>query len=61
MRAAAFFFLLAGWFIVLFAIALLKPPGLAAFLLAGAVLEAVGLFFLIRSHLPQRVESRERH
>ena len=61
MRAAAFLFLLAGWLNVLLAIALLKPPALAAFLLAGLAIEAVGLVFLIRSHLPEKVESRERH
>ena len=61
MRAAAFLFLLAGWLNVLLAIALLKPPATAAFLLAGLAIEAVGLVFLIRSHLPERVESRERH
>jgi hypothetical protein len=60
MRAAAFLFLLAGWLNVLLAIALLKPPAMAAFLLAGLAIEAVGLVFLIRSHLPERVESRER-
>ena len=61
MRAAAFLFLLAGWLNALLAIALLKPPAMAAFLLAGVALEAVGLVFLIRSHLPPRAESRERH
>jgi hypothetical protein len=60
MRAAAFLFLLAGWLNVLLAIALLKPPAMAAFLLAGLAIEAVGLVFLIRSHLPEGVESRER-
>jgi hypothetical protein len=60
MRAAAFLFLLAGWLNVLLAIALLKPPAMAAFLLAGLAIEAVGLVFLIRSHLPGPVENRER-
>ncbi len=61
MRLAGFLFLLAGWLNVLMAIALLKQPALAAFLLAGLALEGVGAAFLIRSHLPERVESRERH
>jgi hypothetical protein len=61
MRLAGFLFLLAGWLNVLMAIALLKQPALAAFLLAGLGLEAVGFAFLIRSHLPERVESRERN
>jgi hypothetical protein len=60
MRAAAFLFLLAGWLNVLLAIALLKPPVMAAFLLAGLAIETVGLVFLIRSHLPPPAESRER-
>jgi hypothetical protein len=61
MRLAGFLFLLAGWLNVLMAIALLKQPALTAFLLAGFGLEAAGLAFLIRSHLPVRVESRERN
>ncbi len=52
-----FLFLLAGWLNVLMAIALLKPPALAAFLLAGFALEVVGLALLIRGHLPERERS----
>jgi hypothetical protein len=61
MRLGGFLFLLAGWLNVLMAIALLKQPALAAFLLAGFGLEAIGLALLIRSHLPGRPEGRERH
>lgn len=60
MRIGGFLFLVAGWVNVLTAIALLKGPALAAFVMAGFLLQAVGFAFLIRSHLPERPESRER-
>ena len=58
MKVAGFLFLLAGWVIVLAAVALL-PSALprAAFVLAGFGVEVVGLVFVVRSGLVARGES----
>jgi hypothetical protein len=58
MKLAGFSLLLAGWAIVLASIAIL-PPLLArsVFALAGVGIEALGLAFVTRAHMP-RVEER---
>jgi hypothetical protein len=57
MRLAGFLLLLAGWGIVLAAVALLPPaPPRAVFVLAGIGVEALGLVFVVRSHLVFRGE-----
>jgi putative exporter of polyketide antibiotics len=57
MRLTGFLFLLAGWLIVLAAVALLaaRLPR-AAFVLAGLGVEVLGLIFVVRSHLAVRGE-----
>ena len=51
MRIAGFLLLLAGWGIVLCAIALLRSPSLiASFVMAGTGVEVLGLVLVIRSH-----------
>jgi hypothetical protein len=56
MRIAGFLLLLAGWGIVLSAIALLGSPSpMAGFVTAGTGVEVMGLVLVIRSHrLPRR-------
>lgn len=55
MKIAGFFLLLSGWFLVLAALALLKPgPSLNAFVLAAVAVEIVGLTLVARSHLMAR-------
>jgi hypothetical protein len=56
MKLSGFLLLLAGWGIVLAALALLTVEAQrVAFVLAGIGVEAVGLFLFARSHLvPQR-------
>ena len=52
MKLAGFLLLLAGWIIVLSAVALLASPGQrAGFVLAGVGVEVVGLVLVVRSHL----------
>ena len=52
MKLAGFLLLLAGWIIVLSAVALLASPGQRLdFVLAGIGVEAVGLVLGVRSHL----------
>ena len=59
MKLAGILFLLAGWAIVLSALDLLRSaPLLIAFVLAGIVVELMGLFLLFRSHLPPSEETR---
>jgi hypothetical protein len=58
MKLAGILFLLAGWLIALSALDLLRSSTtLIAFVLAGVAVECIGLFFLFRSHLPQREET----
>jgi hypothetical protein len=56
MKLSGFLLLLAGWGIVLSALALLTAEGpRAAFVLAGIGVEILGLFLFARSHLvPQK-------
>ena len=57
MRLAGFLLLLAGWGIVLSAVALLKsPPARSAFALSGVGVEVMGLALVIRSHIVPRGE-----
>jgi hypothetical protein len=52
MKVAGFLLLLAGWVLVLAAIALLRAAGQrGAFLLAGMGVEVLGLVLVARSHL----------
>jgi hypothetical protein len=52
MKFVGFLLLLTGWLLVLAAIVLLaSPSSRAGFVLAGVVVEALGLTFVIRSHL----------
>lgn len=57
MKLVGFLFLLAGWLIVLTAVALLASAlPRAVFVLAGAGVEVLGLIFVFRSHLAVRGE-----
>jgi Flp pilus assembly protein TadB len=59
MKAVGFLMLLAGWFLVLTAIVLLKSTPLRAmFILVGVAVEALGLTLAFRSHLIPREEKR---
>jgi len=59
MKLAGILFLLAGWGIVVSALDLLRSaPMLVAFVMAGIVVECIGLFFLFRCHLQQSEETR---
>ena len=52
MKIAGFLLLLAGWGIVLSAVALLaSAPQRTGFVLAGIGIEALGLILAVRSHL----------
>jgi hypothetical protein len=51
MKVFSLFLLLAGWFLVVAAIALLKPGFIPVFVLAGAAVEVLGLVLLARQHL----------
>ncbi len=55
MKLAGFLLLPAGWIIVLAAVALLPSgPQQAAFVLAGVLVELLGLTLVVRSHLIAR-------
>lgn len=63
MKLAGFLLLVAGWGIVLAAVALLPsaPPrtgltSLTGFVLAGLAVETLGLILVVRSHLVPREE-----
>jgi hypothetical protein len=59
MRIAGFLLLLAGWGIVLGAIALLRSPSsIAGFVTAGTGVEVLGLVLVVRSHRLLRRERR---
>jgi len=54
MKLAGFLLLLAGWGIVLAAVALLGSASpRASFVLAGCGVEALGLVLVVRSHIPR--------
>jgi hypothetical protein len=53
MKIVALFLLMAGWIIALAAVALMESPASrAAFALAGAGIEVLGLGLLVRAHMP---------
>jgi hypothetical protein len=57
MKLAGFLLLVAGWAIVVFAVALLPSAGgRIAFALAGVVVELLGLALAVRSHLVLEAE-----
>jgi hypothetical protein len=59
MKFVGFLLLLAGWLLALAAIVLFAPlPLRTAFVLAGIVVEALGLILAFRSHLIPREEKR---
>jgi hypothetical protein len=59
MKFVGFMLLLAGWLLVLAAIVLLaSTPSRAVFVLAGVAVEALGLTFVIHSHLILREDKR---
>ncbi len=51
MKVFCLFLLLAGWFLVAMAIALLKPAFIPVFVIAGMAVEALGLVLLARQHV----------
>ena len=51
MRLPGFLLLLAGWVIVLAAVALLRSTPQGIFAVAGLGVELVGLSFVVRSHM----------
>jgi hypothetical protein len=59
MKVVGFLVLLAGWFLVLAALEMLRSPGaLAAFVIAGFVVEVLGLALVFRANVEQtEVES----
>ena len=57
MKLVSLLLLPAGWFIVLAAVVLLHPgASRGAFVLAGIGVQALGLVFLVRSHLTAKDE-----
>jgi hypothetical protein len=59
LRLAGFLLLLAGWGLVLAALALLAAEvPRVAFVLAGMGVEALGLTLVVRSHMTPRTERR---
>ena len=57
MKLAGFLMLLAGWILVVAALALLASAGTRViFVLAGIVVEVVGLVLVFRSHLRPKDE-----
>ena len=51
MKMAAFLLLVAGWFLALCAVVLLRAPGArSAFVLAGLGVEVLGLVLVFRAH-----------
>jgi CHASE2 domain-containing sensor protein len=60
MKIAGFLLLLAGWALILSALALLARSGpRSAFLLAGSGVELLGLVLFARSHLTLKKEDRD--
>jgi hypothetical protein len=58
MKVAGFLLLVAGWILVLAALALLKAAGpRTAFLLAGVGVEILGLVLFARAHLVPKAEA----
>jgi hypothetical protein len=59
MRILSLLLLLSGWFLVLAAIAWLRPGFLAVFAIAGVMVELLGLGLLARSYTPLRGQERQ--
>jgi hypothetical protein len=58
MKLAGFLLLVAGWTIVVAAVALLPSPGgRVGFVLAGVAVELLGLALAVRSHLVLQAEA----
>lgn len=53
MKLFSLFLLLAGWFLVVTAIALLRPGFIPVFAIAGVAVEVLGLVLLAREHLAE--------
>jgi len=60
MKLFSLFLLVSGWFLVLAAIALLRPGFLAVFAVAGLAVELLGLALLARAYIPLQ-QRQERH
>ena len=57
MKAVGFLLLLAGWFLVLAALDMLRSPGaLAGFVIVGFAIEMLGLALVFRSNIAQSEE-----
>lgn len=52
MKLLGFLLLLAGWGIVVAALALLHGGGVSGFITAGFAIEVLGLVLVLRAHLP---------
>jgi hypothetical protein len=59
MKVFSLFLLVAGWFLVVAAIAMLRPGFLAAFVVAGLAVELLGLGLLARAQAAPSVLSRQ--
>jgi hypothetical protein len=57
MKLFGLFLLVAGWFLVVAAIALLRPAFIPAFAIAGLAVELLGLVLLARQHLVEAAKS----
>jgi hypothetical protein len=63
MKVFSLFLLVAGWFLVVTAIAMLRPGFLAAFVVAGLGVELLGLALMARAQavsLPSLLSRQER-
>lgn len=63
MKVFSLILLAAGWFLVVAAIAMLRPGFLAAFVVAGLAVELLGLGLLARAHavsMPSFLSRQER-
>jgi membrane-bound ClpP family serine protease len=58
MKLFSLFLLVSGWFLVLAAIALLRPGFLAVFAVAGLAVELLGLALLARAYIPSPRQER---
>lgn len=53
MKLGGFLLLFAGWGIVIAALAMLHGRAVSGFILAGLVVETLGLVLVMRAHLPE--------
>ena len=59
LKPAGFFLLVSGWCLVIAAMMMLKQDGArVAFVVAGIVVEAVGLVLVVRAHIAPKPERR---